>query len=116
MLDRYIYSYQCDAEDYPVGIWTKRANRKDATDTHCCVFENGKSVNVYAEKMATGDRYSTTYDLYCNDLLEGITRLLQRPYDFKEMPIRSSLEGHPQHSKFNDGLKFGLLGIKGYMY
>lgn len=65
---------------------------------------------------ATGDRYSTTYDLYCNDLLEGITRLLQRPYDFKEMPFRSSLEGHPQHSKFKGGLKFGFLGIKGYVY
>jgi hypothetical protein len=115
VLDRYIYSYQCDAEDQPVGIWTMKANRKDATDTHCCVFENGKAVNGYAVKMATGDRYSTTYDLYCNDLLEGITRLLKRPYDFKEMPIRSSLDGHSMDSKFNDGLKFGLLGIKGYV-
>ena len=60
VLDRYIYSYQCDAEDQPVGIWTKKVNRKDATDTHCCVFENGKAVNGYAEKMATGDRYYTT--------------------------------------------------------
>lgn len=116
VLDRYIYSYQCDEEDLPIGIWTKIGNRKDATFTECCVYENGKAIDGYTEQVATGDRSSITVDYYPNEMLKGITRLLERPYDFKEMPIRSGIEGLSLRFKFEDGLKYGFLGIKGHVF
>ena len=62
----------------------------------------------------TGDRSSITTTNYPNEMLKGITRLLERSYDFKEMPIRSGIEGQRLRFKFEDGLKYGFLGIKGY--
>lgn len=115
-LGYYIYSYQCDADDIPIGTWTKIRNRKDVTFTECCVFENGKAIKGYTEQVATGDRSSINVDYYHNDLLKDITRLLKYPYNFKEMPIRSSVEGQRLRFKFRDGLKFGFLGIKGYVF
>jgi len=60
-----------------------------------------------------------TYSYYTGDdgrrMFDGkYTRLLERSYDFKEMPIRSGIEGQRLRFKFEDGLKYGFLGIKGY--
>lgn len=115
--EKYFHTYQFDENDLPVGIWKKKLNQKSIIYTEYAVYKGGQQVQSYYETDSTGDRTDTSDDRFFFSLLEGINHLLMQPYNFKEMPIRSSLKGIEGviYPRFDDGMKFGFLGIKGFV-
>ena len=122
-LDMQILSFAFDENHQPSGLWTCRLNRPSEKWINCIRYADGKLQESYTENMQTGDRngYSRVAaddGLVGRTLLAEINKLLLQPYDYKEMPIRSSLTPEQQAHNFRnlnaDGDKFGFLGYRGY--
>ena len=117
-----IFSYEFDENNQPNGLWKCKLDRKDAKFVHCLRYDHGKLMESYYEDITTGDRGGQRKEKAADELQVGdplideIIKLLGQPYDFKEMPIRSSLT--KEQESFNDlhtdGYKFGFLGYRGF--
>lgn len=114
----WIFTYQCDENAVPVGIWKKKPDRKDLKWTECAVYSDGTISNSYAEVPSTGDRTETSHSNFHTNLLDAIRRLLEFPADMKEQPVRSSVNEVRKtiSPKYGDGLKYGMIGVKRYVY
>ena len=120
VLDMKVFSYEFDENHLPHGIWTCKLNRPSEMFVHCLRYNHGQLMENYYENLSTGDRGGQGRDDYPvgNPLVEEINKLLLQPYDYKEMPIRSSLTDEQKAANSRvvnaEGSKFGFLGYRGY--
>ena len=114
----WIFTYQCDENAIPVGIWKKKPDRKGLNWVECAVYTDGKIIKSYSEVPSTGDRTETSAFVFPSDLLDGIRKLLEYPGDMKEQPIRSSVNEIKSKisPRYDEALKYGLIGVRGYVY
>ena len=114
----WIFTYQCDENAIPVGIWKKKPDRKGLNWVECAVYTDGKISKSYSEVPSTGDRTETSSFVFPSDLLDGIRKLLEYPGDMKEQPIRSSVNEIKSKisPRYDEALKYGLIGVRGYVY
>ena len=121
-LDMKLFTYEFDENNQPNGLWKCKLDRKQEQVVHCLRYDHGKLMEYYYENITTGDRGGQRSEKGADELqvgdplIEEIIKLLSQPYNFKEMPIRSSLTKEQQayNNLHTDGYKFGFLGYLGY--
>ena len=120
----YVFTYAFDANGIPTGLWTCRLNRPQDQWIYTLRYADGALQESYTENEPTGDRNGLSKGAAADDglvgyqLLDEINKLLLQPYDYKEMPIRSSLS-HEQLNHNNriinsEGNMYGFLGYRTY--
>ena len=121
-LDMKLFTYEFDENNQPNGLWKCKLDRKQERFVHCLRYDHGKLMEYYYEDITTGDRGGQKGEKGADELQVGdplideIIKLLSQPYDFKEMPIRSSLtkEQEAVNRLHVEGNNYGFLGYRGY--